>query len=55
VFVHQASEQFRIAYEAGVGDVIALDVAVIVASGNIEVSPSFLQPTVTDTSYDGNG
>jgi hypothetical protein len=54
VSVHRTSEQLRIAYEASVGDVIALDVAVIVASGNIQVSPSFLQPTVTDTSYGGN-
>jgi len=40
----QASEDLRIAYEAGVRDVIALDAAVIVSSGNIEVSPG-LSPT----------
>ena len=37
---HQISENLRITFEAGVGDFIALDVAVIVASGN-RVSPSF--------------
>jgi len=42
-YIHpsQTSENFRSTYEAGVGDVIALDVAVIVGSGNIGVSPSF--------------
>jgi hypothetical protein len=40
----QASENLRITYEAGVRDVIALDVAVIVSSGNIEVSRG-LSPT----------
>ena len=38
---HIASENIRTVFEASVGDVIALDVAVIVASGNIGVSPSF--------------
>jgi len=37
---HIASENIRTVFEASVGDVIALDVAVIVASGN-RVSPSF--------------
>ena len=41
---NQASENLRIAYEAALRDVIALDAAVIVSSGNIEVSPG-LSPT----------
>jgi len=48
VSVHRASENLRITYEASVGDVIALDVAVIVSSGNIGVSPSFSQSSNGD-------
>jgi len=44
---HQAGEDLRTAYEAALRDVIALDAAVIVSSGNIEVSPD-LSPTSND-------
>jgi hypothetical protein len=53
VYKRDVTEAFKNTYRASLEDVIELDVAIVAASGNINVSRCFLGPML-DTSYDRN-
>ena len=53
VYANMLTDDEKITYTACVSDLINLDAVVVVASGNVGVSPClFLPVTVIDTAYD---